>query len=160
MVDMLRARRRGFFRREYEVYADDTPVTVLTGARREGCEFTLSGAGFRVDRDGRRHFLLTGPDGRIATADRQSGREWTVRTAGGELTLAKPSIWRSDWEVRGAASGAIRQEGWFSRTYSADVPPDVPLPVAVFVLYVVLVIFERQASAAAGGAAAASAASG
>jgi hypothetical protein len=159
MVGMLRARRHGFFRREYEVHADDAPVTVLTGGWREGCEFTLSGGSFRVERDGRRHFVLTGPDGRLATADRQSGREWLVRTAGGDLTLAKPSIWRSDWEVRGSATGAIRQEGWFNRTYTADVPPDVPLPMAVFVLYVVLVMFERQASAAAGGAAAASAAS-
>jgi hypothetical protein len=163
MGNMLRARRRGFFRREYEVYSDDAQVTVLTGARREGCEFTLPDAGYRVERDGRKRFVLTGPNGRVAAADRQSGREWTIQTAGGNLTLAKPSIWRSGWEIRGTTTGEIRQDGWFSRTYAADVPPDVPLPVAVFVLYVVLVIFERQAaasSAAAGGAAAGAASAG
>ena len=34
-------------------------------------------------------------------------------------------------------------------TVAADVPPDVPLPVSVFALYVVLVNYEREATAAA-----------
>jgi hypothetical protein len=42
---MLRARRRGLFKREYEIYS----------------------------------------------AGQQTGREWTVRTATGDLTLVKPS---------------------------------------------------------------------
>jgi len=146
---MLRARRRGLFRREYEVFADDAPVTVLAGARQEGCEFSLGGAGFQVERDGRKRFLLYGPEGQLAAAERVTGREWTVRTPDGNLTLEKPSFWRSGWEIHGTSTGEIRHEGAFARTYTADVPPDVPLPVAVFVLYVVLVIFERQARAAA-----------
>jgi len=149
MGGMLRARRRGLFRREYEVFADGAPVAVLAGRRREGCEFTLSGKGFRIERDGRKRFLLHGPDGQVAVAERRTGREWTIRTASGELTLAKPSMWRSGWEIRGTTTGEIRHEGAFKRTCTADVPPDVPLPVAVFVFYVVLVIFERQAAAAA-----------
>jgi hypothetical protein len=45
--------------------------------------------------------------------------------------------------------GDIRQDGAFKRTYTADIPEDVPLPLAVFTLYVFLVIVERQAAAAA-----------
>lgn len=147
---MLRARRRGFFKREYEIHSAGQLVTELTGGRREGCEFSLSGTGYRAERDGRKRFVLSGPDGQLATAERQTGREWTVRTATGDLTLVKPSVWRSGWEVRrGGATGSIRHEGAFTRTYSADVPEDVPLPVAVFALYVILVIFEHQAAAAA-----------
>src|SRR6476469_8707402 len=72
---MLRARRRGFMRREYEMSADGAPLAVLAGTRREGCEFTLSGTGFRIERDGRKRFLLHGPDGRVAVADRTTRRE-------------------------------------------------------------------------------------
>jgi hypothetical protein len=148
---MLRAQRRGVFKREYEIYSAGQLVTELTGRRREGCEFFLSGTGYRIERDGRKRFVLHGPEGRLSTAERQTGREWAVRTETGNLTLVKPSIWRSGWEVQrgGVPQGDIRPDGAFKRTYTADVPEDVPLPVAVFALYVVLVILERQAAAAA-----------
>jgi hypothetical protein len=65
---MLRARRRGVFKRD-----------------------SLSGTGYRIERDGRKRFVLHGPDGQVAIAERQTGREWTVRAATGNLTLVKPS---------------------------------------------------------------------
>jgi hypothetical protein len=150
---MLQARRRGFFKSEYEIYSGGQLVTELAGRRREGCEFSLSGTGFRIERDGRKRFLLLGPGGRLAIADRQGGREWALQATSGDLTLVKPSMWRSVWEVRrgGVPQGDIRQDGAFKRSYTAGVPEDVPLPVAVFTLYVVLVIFERDAAAAAAG---------
>lgn len=150
---MLRARRRGMFRREYEISSAGEVVTSLLGGRRESCEFSLSGTDFRIERDGRRRFLLHGPDGRVATAERRTGREWAIQAATGNLKLVKPSIWRSGWEVRqrGASKGEIRHDGPFKSTYTADVPDDVPSQVAVFALYVILVIFERAAAAAAGG---------
>jgi hypothetical protein len=138
-------------KREYEMSADGAPVAVLAGTRREGCEFTLSGTAFRVERDGRKRFLLHGPDGCVAVADRMTGREWRVQATSGNLTLAKPSIWRQGWEVRGTTTGAIRRERGFKPAYLADVPADVPLPVGVFAFYVVLVLLERQAAAAAAG---------
>lgn len=153
MSAMLRARRRGFFRREYEITSDGTPVTTLTGARREGCVFTVDGVEYRVERVTRRQFLLHGPDRKAATADRVTGREWSVTAPTGNLKLIRPSLWRSAWEIhqRGSARGTIGHEGTFSRTFAADVPADVPLPVGVFAFYVVLVQFERAANAAAAG---------
>jgi hypothetical protein len=148
---MLRARRRGFVKRVYEVSADDEAVTELTGGRREGCVFSLHDTEYRVERVNRKNFRLLGPDGRVATAERLTGREWAVQAATGNLKLVKPSMWRSGWDIqqRGARKGEIRHAGAFKKTYTADVPPDVPLPVAVFTLYVGLVIFERAAEAAA-----------
>lgn len=148
------ARRRGIFRREYEISSDGMADMSLFGGPQESCEFSLSGANFAIERDGRKRFLLYGPDGRLATAERQTGREWAVRAATGNLTLVKPSIWRSGWEVhqRGSSQGEIWTEGAFRATYHADIPADVPQPVAVFAFYVVLVIIERaKAAAAAGG---------
>lgn len=153
MSAMLRARRRGFFRREYEITSDDTPVTTLGGARREGCVFTLDGVEYRVERDTRRRFVLHGPDRRVAAADRVTGREWTVTAPTGNLKLIRPSLFRSSWEIhqRGSARGTIGHEGMFGRAFAADVPADVPLPVSVFAFYVILVHFERAANAAAAG---------
>ncbi|HEX6354846.1 hypothetical protein [Actinophytocola sp.] len=150
---MLRARRRGMFKRQYEITSADEALTSLIGGRRESCEFSLSDTDFRIERDGRKRFLLHSPDGRVATAERQTGREWAIKATTGNLKLVKPSIWRSGWEVRqrGTRKGEIRHDGAFKRTYTADMPADVPPPVAVFALYVVLVIFERAAAAAAGG---------
>lgn len=150
---MLRARRRGWFRREYDIQSDRGPLTTVTGARREGCAFTLDGAEYRVERDGRKRFVLHGPDGRTATADRETGREWMVRAQSGNVKLVKPSMWRSGWEIhqRGSARGTVRHEGMFNRSFVADVPADVPTPVGVFALYVMLVHFERQNNAAAAG---------
>lgn len=142
------------FRREYDLESDGGPVTTLTGLRREGCAYTLDGAEYRVERDGRKRFLLHGPGGRTATAERATGREWTVRAESGNVKLVKPSMWRSAWEVhqRGSARGTIRHDGVFSRSFVADMPSDVPMPVRVFALYVLLVHFERQNNAAAAGA--------
>lgn len=150
---MLRARRRGFVKREYDLSSADEMITSLAGGRRESCVFSLSGTEYRIERDGRKRFLLHGPEGQLATASRQTGREWAVRASTGNLKLVKPSIWRSGWEVqqRGSSKGGIRQDGAFKRTFTADMPADVPLPVAVFAFYVVLVLLERAAAAAAAG---------
>lgn len=148
---MLRARRRGFVKRVYEVFNGDEPVTELTGVRREGCVFSLHDTEYRIERADRRRFRLLGPNGQVAVAERETGREWTVKTSGGNLKLVKPSLWRSAWDIRqrGTTKGRAYHEGWFKQTYLADVPSDIPLPDAVFTFYVVLVIFERAAAAAA-----------
>jgi hypothetical protein len=150
---MLRARRRGVFRREYEIESDGGPVTTLSGARREGCEFTLDGTAYRVERDSRKRFLLHGPGGRAAPAARAAGPGGAVRAESGNVKLVKPSMWRSGWEVhqRGSARGSVRHVGMLSRSFVADMPSDVPMPVRVFALYVLLVHFERQNNAAAAG---------
>jgi hypothetical protein len=151
---MLRARRRGIFKREYDILFDGEQVTSLVGRRRESCDFSLGGNGYRIERVDRRRFRLLGPTGQEATAERQTSREWRIHAGTGNLTLTKPSLWRSGWEIhqRGTTRGEIHHDGAFKRTFSAGVPTDVPLPVGVFTLYVVLVIFERQAAAAAAAA--------
>lgn len=143
------------FKRSYEIAQDGRPVTELAGIRRESCEFVLGGVPYSVVRDGRKRFTLSGPDGRMADAVRDTSRRWAVTTAEGGLELVKPSFWRSGWEVRrGGAAGAIEHEGVFTRSFTAEVPAGVSLPVQVFVLYVVLMILERQQQAAASAGAA------
>lgn len=141
------------FKRSYEIAENGRPVTELSGFKRESCEFTVGGVAYRASRDGRKRFLLTGPNGPVADASRETRREWSIKAAEGNLKL-KPR-WRR-WEVRrGAAVGAIRPVGVFARYFTADLPAGVSLPVQVFVLFVVLMIFERQRAAGAAGTSAA-----
>jgi hypothetical protein len=148
---MLRARRRGMFKREYEITSHDTPVTTVTGTRREGCVFTIDGTEYRVERDNRRRFVLHGANRQVGAAERPVRREWTIKGLDAHLKLVKPSMWRSAWEIqqRGSARGTIKHDGVFSRTVTADMPADVPTPLGVFTLYVALVNFERDSHAAA-----------
>ncbi len=151
MCGMLRARRLGWFKREYEVETSSGPPVTVSGGKREACTFELDGVGYRIERDGRKRFVLTGPNGRIATADRETGRQWAIKAQGGNAKLVRPSIWRSGWELhqRGSAQGTIRHDGAFSRWYPADLPADLDLSVRMLAFYVVLVLFERAAAAAA-----------
>lgn len=150
---MLRARRRGFWKRAYEVETGDGPPIEVNGGRRETCTFTLGGESYRIERDGRKRFVLSGAGGRIASADRETGRQWAIKARSGNAKLVRPSFWRSDWELhqRGSAQGTIRHDGVFSRWYTADLPTDVELPVRLLAFYVVLVLVERAQAAAASG---------
>lgn len=141
------------FTREYDVTTDGGPVTVLTGGRRESCVFDLDGVEHRITREARRRFVLHGPAGRLAVAEMESGRRWRVSAQTGNVQLVRPSLWRSTWELhqRGSARGTFRPEGAFRRTVVAQLPTDLPLPVALFAFYVVLMIYQRQAAAAAAG---------
>lgn len=150
MRGMLNARKRGIFKRGYDVVADGKPLTALISGRREACEFALAGVRYRIERDGRKRFVLTGPDGRAATAAQETRRSWSITAATGDAQLVRPSRWWPTWEVhqRGSQRGIIRRLA-FTRSYVADLAPDLPLPVQVFAFYVVLMIFERAARAAA-----------
>lgn len=149
---MLRASRHGFFRRRYGLTEDDRPVTELADFRRENCDFTVAGTTLRVSRERGKRFVLDGPDGRIASADRETGRRWSITTGTGRLQLVRPSVWRSAWELHrgGQAVGRVEHDpGLFTRSSHADLPADLPMPVRVFAYYVVLMLWERAAAAAA-----------
>lgn len=150
---MLRATRRGFFKRAYDLTEDDGAVIELAGQRREGCEFTLTDQRLRIERERGKRFLLTGPHGRVAVADRENGRRWVITTSAGTLTLVRPSFWRSAWELHqgGRPLGRIEHDGAFKSSSHADLPADVPLPVRVFAFYVVLIVWERANAAASAG---------
>jgi hypothetical protein len=61
-------------------------------------------------------------------------------------------LFQGDIEV-----GSIRPEGYLSRKAAVSLPGDMPMPVQVFVMWLVILLWRREANA--GAAAAASAAS-
>lgn len=148
---MLQAQKRGFFKRSYELTERGSRVADLADIKREGCEFTVGGHSYRIQRERSKRFLLNGPGGEEAVAERDGGRRWRISSSAGSFELVKPSMWRSHWElqVNGQAVGRIEHAGGFGRLSKAELPAEVPRALQVFVYYVVLMVWEREASAAA-----------
>jgi hypothetical protein len=150
---MLQSTRRGFFRHSYDISEDGRPTATLTGIRREGCTFDVDGVGYRVARDGRKAFTLSGPNGDEARAERVRGRTWTVSSLVVPLELVRTSMWKDTWELRrfGEPVGTLAKDGAFRRTSTADLPDDLPLPLRLFVLCVVETLWERARQSGDGG---------
>ena len=150
---MLRSTRRGFFRHSYDISEDGRPTATVTSVRREGATFAVEGADYRVTRNGRKAFTLTGPSGEVARAERVGGRTWTVSSLHVPLELVRTSIWKETWEVRrfGEPIGALSKDGAFKNTSTADLPEDLPLPLRLFVVCLVETLWERSRQAAAAG---------
>jgi hypothetical protein len=151
---MLQATRRGVFRHSYDIAYEGRPIATLAGARREGYTFELDGQAFQVTRKGYKGFSFTGSQaGEVARADRVNGRTWTLHSMYGPLELVRTSFWKETWELRrnGQPAGTLRKDGAFKRTFTADLPEDLPLPLRLFILCVVETLWERSRHAASGG---------
>jgi hypothetical protein len=119
--------------------------------------------GFR--RHGGRRFTLESPSGVLATAvkpSRWSGR-WEITLGDRTYELAKRSLMSRTVEVRGRGQvlGEVRPKGVFGGNAAVELPAELPVPVQVFVIAVVLTLWRRDetagaSAATAGGAAAAS----
>jgi|SRR5882757_8092306 len=150
---MLQARKRGFFRRSYELTERGSRLADLADIKREGCEFTVGGHSYRISRERRKRFKLDGPGGEAAVAERGGGRRWRISSPAGSYELVKPSMWRSAWElhVNGQPVGKVEHDGGFGRSSKAELPAEVPKALQVFMFYIVLMVWERAAAAAAAG---------
>ncbi|HYT10955.1 MAG TPA: hypothetical protein VEL73_09885 [Mycobacteriales bacterium] len=126
---------------------------------RESGDVRVGDRVWRLHTVGRRRFVLDGSDGMLASADKPSpwSARWRLTTGDQTYELTKRS-WRSrGFELRGRGQmlGEVRPRSAFSGKAVADLPAELPPPVQVFVVAVVLALWRReQASAAAGTAAA------
>ncbi len=148
---MLQAQKRGFFKRSYELTERGSRVADLADIKREGCDFTVGGHSYRIRRERSKRFLLNGPGGEAAVAERDGGKRWRISSPVGSYELVRTSFWRSAWELQanGRPVGRIERAGGFGRLSKAELPAEIPRELQVFVFYVVLMVWERAAAAAA-----------
>ncbi len=147
------------FRPRWEVREEGVPLLVLEKKGwRSGVEYTLDGTPYEVRSTwtGGRYTLASG-DAEIAHADRIGRKHWSVTTPEGEFHFRRRSIWKADQEWVSApdaseALGGIHRTGTWRGDAQADLP-GMPTPLAVFVLAVVLLMWEQAAAAATAGAA-------
>lgn len=151
---MLEARKVSLWRSRYELASDGQPITMWEGRLwRGGGAFELAGRRYEVSSNAWvTRFEMTDQFGMIvAAADRVGRKRWTVEANGRSHQFQRASLWRSE-EVLvadGRPVGSVRRPSMWRGDAVADLP-NLPLPVQVFVLTVVLTMWDAHAAAAAG----------
>jgi hypothetical protein len=76
---------------------------------------------------------------------------FVVSYAGRDYTLRKASVWRREFELTDGERriGTIAPESRWTRRATADLPPDWPAPITAFVIWLVIILWKREAAAAA-----------
>jgi hypothetical protein len=151
---MLQAAPKGVFSRDYVLSSDAGVVAGLDVSNwRERAEFTVGGEVFRLERDGMGGpFLLRRGETVVAQAEKPSAfSSRFIVTYGQEaFELRKLSMWSRGFGAfhAGREVGRIVPAGVFSRKANVHLPDGWPIPLQVFVFWLVLVIWSREAAAA------------
>ncbi|GGK39141.1 hypothetical protein GCM10010124_34960 [Pilimelia terevasa] len=155
---MLTARKASFWRSRYEVLADGRVAAVWDGAFwRSGGRFSLDGRDYEVRGNvwGTRFTLTDATDGSgadvaLATAERVGRRRWTVEAGGRTYRFRRASMWRDVQELYddSGAVGTVRRVSMWRGDVAADLP-GLPPAVRMFVLGVVITMWEAQAASGA-----------
>ena len=153
---MLRAKKISVWRSRYEITADERIVATWEGSMwKTGGTFELDGRRYEIRGNvwGSRYGMVTDGGTAVASADRVGRRRWTVEAGGQVYTFERASIWRQDQVLHseGRGIGRIRRTGMWRGDATADLP-GIPLPVQLFMLAVVLTMWDQQAAAGAASA--------
>jgi len=151
----LAARSIAWWRSRYEITADGQVVTTWRpNTWRTGGSFALAGRRYHLKSNvwGSRYELTDEMDLTIATAERVGRKRWTVEANGRTYHFERASLWRPEESLvaDGERVGSVRRVSVLRRDAVADLP-GLPLPIQVFVLAIVLTMWERREAAAAAG---------
>lgn len=150
---MLRAKRVGLWRNRFEISVDGQPITVWDGSTwKAGGAFELDGTRYEVGANlwGTKYGMATADGTVVASADRVGRKRWTVEAGGWTYQFQRASIWRQEQHLLhpdGRPMGSIRRPSMWRGEAVADLP-SLPLPVQIFVLMVVLTMWDQHAAAA------------
>ena len=154
---MLTATPHGLFSWGFTVRQDGNTIADIDPSWfGERAEIRAGGQTYAAYREGllAGTFVLQSGERALARAQKVSAfaRAFAVDLAGRPLELKATSVWGREFRLfeGGVPVGRIGPAGWFGRQAVIDLPPDVPLPAQLFLLWLVLVLW-RRADAAAGG---------
>jgi hypothetical protein len=147
---MLQAKGIGFWRSRYELTADGQPLaTWRSRLWRTGGPLDLAGRRYEVGGNlwGTRYTMTDESGVLVASADRVGRKRWTVMAGGRSYQFQRASMWRSEERLitNEQTAGTVRRTSVWRGDAVADLP-DLPLPVQVFVLVVVLTMWDAQAA--------------
>src|SRR3954471_15113532 len=150
---MLTAEKPSLWRSRYDVGVDGRHITRWEPSWwRSGGTFELDGQRYEVRGNAARsRFELIASTGRpLASAQRVGRKRWTVQAGDRTYQFRRASIWRGDQELLlgDQAVGSIRRVSMWRSSAVAELP-GMPEPIQVFVLGVVLAMWDAQAAAAA-----------
>ena len=155
---MLEVVPRSWVSRQFIVRnAEGTVADVNFAFWRERGRIKLGQDGFSVRREHamRGRFLLEGPSGVVAEARKPSAwRNWfVVEYDGRRFDLRKRSAWFREFLLLDGARqiGSVASQSAWTRRADARMPENWPFPVQLFVVWLVLAMWNREAAAAAAG---------
>ncbi len=153
---MLTAIPKNWFSWDFAVQEGEKPVAKLDlSLWREKGTLTIEGKDYRVYREGllRGEFCLECEGKILARAEKPSAfrRSYIVSHAGREYTLQARSPWRRPFILLQGSQeiGSIAPQRIFTRKANADLPDSLPLPLRVFLLWLTVILWKREAESAA-----------
>ena len=148
---MLFARRWGAPRLHYKIAKDRKSLATWTPpSKGSGGTFAVAGVDYRIEAVSAGTAVLEVVDGpSVAVAEGLGRTPWVVRTHDSTYTVDRTLERWAEQQVfvRGRWVGAVRQAGRSGRHAEAELP-DVPDPVAVFVMALVLQMWDAHARSA------------
>jgi hypothetical protein len=141
-----------FWRDRYEIRHDGRVVARWNSSLwRHGGDLSLDGQLYQVrGNTWASRFEMTDALGTpLAHADRVGRTQWTVTSGGQTYHFSRRSFWSGDQLLHTDAGvvGSVRRTSFWSTETAADLP-GLPLPVQVFVLAVVITLWNMQTAAA------------
>jgi len=137
------------------VSGDRTLATLDLSAWREKADILVEDVTHRVFREGvmTGDFVLERGSQVLARATKPSAFRDTIIVHYGrrDFTLRKPSVWRRAFALMDGEReiGAISPESTWTRRATADLSPDLPVPIQAFVIWLVILLWKRDAQSSA-----------
>jgi hypothetical protein len=151
---MLEARKASVWKNRYAITEDGRPLATWDGSSwKADSSFELEARRYvvRANMWGNTYGMVDQDGIPIASADRVGRKRWTVDADGRTYHFQRASVWRSEEELHsgGRRVGSVRRKStWRGDAVAVADLPGLPLPVAVFVLGVVLTMWDSAAAAA------------
>ncbi|MFY1692118.1 hypothetical protein [Plantactinospora sp. WMMB782] len=150
---MLKARRISTWRNRFEVSVQDRVVTTWdSGFWRNTAEFDLDGRRYQMRGNawGTRYAMVDAAGGTVASAERVGRKRWTVEADGQTYHFQRASLFSSEQELHTAGHrvGSVKRTSFWRGDVLAELP-GLSLPVQIFTLGVVIMMWNQEAAAAA-----------
>lgn len=153
---MLEAKPNGIFSRDFSIEAAGQRIALLDVAFwKEAGEISIEGRPYKLYREGLMHgaFVLESQGQVVARALKPSAffSHFDLEMGDRRYSLKRNSAFGRAFTILQGDTvvGSVRPAGVFSRRAVVELPVDWPVPVQVFVFWLVLVIWKRDESGAA-----------
>ena len=155
---MLQAIPKHWFSWDFTVVQGSQALADIDmSAWRERGTLTVEGKSYRVYREGvmSGDFILESPEELVARAAKPSvfRRAFLVEYGGQQYELRAKSVLRRTFVLLDGQReiGSVSRESVLTRRTAVDLPEHLPLPVRIFIVWLVVIVWKRDAAAAGGG---------
>lgn len=152
---MLKLVPKNLFSWDFTVLDESRPVAAIDMSWwGEKAELTVEGINYDAYREGMfsGDFILESAGSRLAAAQKPSAfqRSFIVNHAGKEYTLRASSALKRQFVLLddSAEIGSISPDGFLTRHAAVDLPVEIPLPVRIFIVWLVIIMWKRQSDSA------------